>query len=59
MSTTATDPHDRLPTTGPAQLPYEQYRFTITTDGNGLVYHADDDEQWIESETVLTLDDWR
>lgn len=59
MSTDTATSGDGLPTEGPAETVYEQYRFVRSTEGEGIVYHADDPNQWIEGGPVLTLDEWR
>jgi len=59
MSTDTANPSDGFPTEGPTETVYDQYRFVRSTDGEGIVYHVDDPDQWIEGGPILALDEWR
>ena len=59
MTTDTRDPTERLPTNGPEEEPYEEYRFVTTADGRGIVYHVDETGQWIEAASTVALEDWR
>lgn len=59
MPASTTDPDDRLPTTGPERTPYDQFQFTATDGDRGLLYHVEDHEQWIETDLLVSLEDWR
>jgi|AntRauTorcE11898_2_1112593.scaffolds.fasta_scaffold174746_1 hypothetical protein len=59
MSTDSTGPADRCPPSGPEECPLDQYQFTMLAGENGLVSHVEEDAQWIESDLVLVLSDWR
>jgi len=59
MTTDTREPTDRLPTNGPEEAPYDQYRFVTTANGRGIVYHVDETDQWIEAASTVALEDWR
>jgi hypothetical protein len=59
MSTNTTDPTDGLPTEGPGETVYDQYRFVTATEDGGIIYHVDEPDQWIECGPILALDEWR
>ncbi|WP_424016361.1 hypothetical protein ACOZ4N_01110 (plasmid) [Halorientalis pallida] len=52
------DPGNGLHTPGPAPTPYDQYRYA-DRHGSGRIYHVELIEQWIESDLVLDVYDWR
>lgn len=59
MSTNTTEPDDRRPTMGPHPDPYEAYRSVTTTADRTLVYHVDRADQWVESDTTVSLAEWQ
>jgi hypothetical protein len=44
---------------GPHPDPYEAYRSVTTTAARTLVYHIDRADEWVESDTTVTLEEWR
>ena len=50
---------DRYPTTGPDEGRYDSYRYTTTSDGAALVYHVDNDDEWVQAAEACSLDAWR
>lgn len=54
---TTTD--DRYPTTGPDEGRYDSYRYTTTGDGAALVYHVDNEDEWVQADEARALADWR
>lgn len=59
MSTTANQPDDRFPTTGPSDEQYESYSFEWTSDGEGLIYDDQNSDEWIQAGVTISLDAWR
>ena len=59
MATNTADSNAEVSNDGPESDPYEPFRYVTTTAAAGLVYHVEQADQWIESDTVLDLDDWR
>lgn len=59
MSARTQDDGGRYPTTGPDAPPVEGIELVTTAGGAVLVYDPEDDDRWIETDAVCTLEDWR
>jgi hypothetical protein len=59
MTTRTQNGGDRYPTTGPDAPSIEGIELVTTEDGAVLVYDPANDERWIETDAVCTLDEWR
>lgn len=57
--TADTTADDRYPTTGPDEQRYDSYRCTQTDDGAVLLFHADNDAEWIRAAESCSLKGWR
>jgi hypothetical protein len=59
MVTDTRDSGDRLPTTGPETDRYDRYRIETTATGETLIYDVENEDAWIEGDSVVSLDDWQ
>jgi len=58
MPTKTDDTSQRLPTTGPVSVPFQEYKF-IQTGDDALLYHETRDDAWIQSSESVKLEAWR
>lgn len=55
MPTSSDDARERLQTTGPNQDEYEQYRTITTASDETVIYDADVEDAWIQSDDTVQL----